>query len=68
MIRWSGLGLALLLNARVLWDALGAQTVPVDTAVTHILITVPIVAVLLGGLRMATKVSAQRNGRTTRAE
>lgn len=53
MLRGSVLGLALLVNLPVLWAALGTQTVPVDAALIRLLITLPVVAVLLGGVRLA---------------
>ena len=55
MLRGSVLLAAILVNFPVLWAALADQTVSVDTAVTRLLITLPIVAVLLGALRLAAK-------------
>jgi hypothetical protein len=53
MFRASVLVVALLCTAPTIWAALGKQTVPVDAALLHFLIAVPIVAVLLGLVRMA---------------
>lgn len=55
MLRGSVLLAAILVNFPVLWAALADQTVSVDTALIRLLITLPIVAVLLGALRMAAK-------------
>ncbi len=55
MLRWSVLAIALVINMPVVWDALVEQTLPVDTLITRLLITVPIVAVLLGALRLAAR-------------
>jgi hypothetical protein len=55
MARGSVLLFALLINARVIWQALADQTVSLESATVHFLITVPIVAVLFGLLRMAAR-------------
>ena len=53
MFRASVLVVALLCTAPTIWAALAKQTVPVDAALLHFLIAVPIVAVLLGLVRAA---------------
>jgi hypothetical protein len=53
MFRGSVLALALLLSAPTLWAALGPQTISVESALVRFLITVPIVAALLGLMRSA---------------
>lgn len=53
MFRGSVLVLALLVNAPVIWAALGSQTIGVESALIRFLITIPIVAVLLGLVRAA---------------
>jgi hypothetical protein len=53
MLRGSVLALTLLLNLPTLWAALGTQTVSLDSALVRLLVTLPIVAVLLGGVRLA---------------
>ena len=55
MFRGSVLLFSLLLNARVIWQALEEQSTSLETATIHFLITVPIVAVLFGLLRMAAR-------------
>lgn len=55
IFRGSVLLFALLFNARIVWQALGEQTVSLQTATIHFLITVPVVAVLFGLFRMATR-------------
>jgi hypothetical protein len=57
---------ALLCTAPTIWAALGRQTVPVDDAVLHFLIAVPIVAVLLGLVRFAFE--RKQPARTPRAK
>jgi hypothetical protein len=54
MLRGSVLLAALLINARVIWQALADQSVSLESATIHFLITVPIVAVLFGLVRMAS--------------
>ena len=55
MLRPSVLVVTLLLNAPSLWSALGAQTTSTEGAVVRLLVTLPIVAVLLGFLRTALR-------------
>jgi hypothetical protein len=55
MARGSVLLFALLINARVIWQALAEQSVSLESATVHFLITVPIVAILFGLLRMAAR-------------
>jgi hypothetical protein len=52
-MRWSVIGLALLVSAPTLYSALWTQDVPVDSAVIHFLIALPIMAVLSGIVRAA---------------
>jgi hypothetical protein len=54
MLRGSVLLCALLLNGHTIWLALADQSVSLESATIHFLITVPIVAVLFGLVRMAT--------------
>ena len=58
MLRGSVLLLALIVNAPSLWAALYTQTTSVDAAMVHFLLTVPIVAVLLGLVRLAARSGA----------
>ena len=53
MFRTPVLLLALLFNAPIIWQALGAQTLPVEEATIRFIITVPVVAILLGMIRIA---------------
>lgn len=53
MLRGSVLLVALFTAAPTIWAALKDQTLPVQTAMVHFLIAVPIVAVLLGLMRTA---------------
>lgn len=55
MLRWSVLALALVVNLPVMYESLVEQTVPVDSMITRLLVTIPIVAALLAGLRLATR-------------
>ena len=55
MLRLSVVVVSLLVNAPTLWAAFGRQTASVDTALVRLLITIPIVVVLLGGVRLAMK-------------
>ena len=55
MARGSVLLFALLVNARVIWQALAEQSVSLESATIHFLVTVPIVAMLFGLLRMAAR-------------
>jgi hypothetical protein len=55
MLRGSVLFVALLFTAPVLWHALVTQTVGLDTAVVRFLIAVPVAAVLVGGVRIASR-------------
>jgi hypothetical protein len=55
MIRGSVLVIALLVNAPNIWKALAEQTISVESAAVHYLITVPIVAVLLALVRLAAR-------------
>lgn len=54
MLRGSVLLFALLLNAHVVWQALADQSVSLESATIHFLITVPIVAVLFALVRVAS--------------
>jgi hypothetical protein len=54
MLRGSVLLCALLLNSHTIWQALADQSVSLESATIHFLITVPIVAVLFGLVRMAS--------------
>jgi hypothetical protein len=47
--------LALLFNAPVLWRACVEQDVPVQTAVTRVLLAVPVAWLLIGGVRLAMR-------------
>lgn len=53
MLRPSVLLVTLLVNAPIIWDALGRQTTSTDALLVRLLITLPIVALLLGGVRAA---------------
>jgi hypothetical protein len=53
VLRGSVLLCALLFNAPLIWQALAEQSVSLDTATVHFLITVPVVAVLLAFVRAA---------------
>jgi hypothetical protein len=55
MLRGSVLLLALAFSAPELWRAFVDQTADVDTALVHFLIAVPVAAVLVAGVRMATR-------------
>jgi hypothetical protein len=55
IFRGSVLLFALLFNARIVWQALGEQSVSLQTATIHFLVTVPIVALLFGLFRVATR-------------
>ncbi len=57
MLRWSVVGLAVLLNLPGLYGALVEQTVDVDNVLIRLLITVPIVAVLLAFVRSSGRPS-----------
>jgi hypothetical protein len=59
MLRWSVLALSVLVNLPVLWDALAAQTVPVETVLVRLVVTVPIVALLLAFVRSASRGPAE---------
>lgn len=60
MIRGTVLLLALLVNAPTVWAALWTQTVSVDSAMIHYLLTVPIVGLLVGLFRLATTSAPSR--------
>ena len=53
MLRFSVLLVTLAVNVPVLYQALWTQTIPVDNLLIRLLITLPIVALLLGGARTA---------------
>jgi hypothetical protein len=53
MFRVSVLVAALLVNAPTIWAALGSQTATLQSAVVRVLISIPILAVLLGAVRAA---------------
>jgi hypothetical protein len=53
MARGSVLLFALLLNARTIWEALADQSISLETATIHFLVTVAIVGFLFTLLRMA---------------
>lgn len=55
MLRWSVLAVAVVLNLPVAYATLVEQTTSVDTLLVRLLITVPIVAVLLAAVRIATR-------------
>jgi hypothetical protein len=57
-MRWSVLLLAFVVSLPTLYSALWTQNVPVDSAVVHFLIAVPVMAVLCGLVRLAGKPSA----------
>lgn len=65
MLRGSVLLVALLISAPVLWQALVDQTVGVESAVIRFLIAVPVAAVLMAMLRMA---SDRRDARARRGD
>ena len=54
-MRWSVVLLAFAVTLPTLYSALWVQNVPVDSAVIHFLIAVPIMAVLDAAVRMAAK-------------
>lgn len=54
MFRGSVLLCALLFNAPGIWQALALQTVSLETVAVHFLLTVPIIAVLLYLVRLAS--------------
>jgi hypothetical protein len=60
MMRWSALLLAFVVSLPTLYSALWTQDVPVDSAVLHFLIAVPIMAVLCGLVRMAGRPGADK--------
>jgi hypothetical protein len=62
MFRGSVLLFALLFNARIVWQALGEQSISLQTATIHFLITVPVVALLFGLFRVATRRPRTRPG------
>ena len=64
-MRWSVLLLAFVVSLPTLYSALWTQDVPVDSAVVHFLIAVPIMAVLCALVRLAGKPSADK--RTSRS-
>ena len=53
MLRWSVLALSLLVDAPVVWSSFVSQTTTVEAALVRLLITIPIVAALLGFVRLA---------------
>jgi hypothetical protein len=55
MLRGSVLLVALLFSAPVLWQAVVDQSVGLDTAVIRFLIAVPVAALLVGGVRLASR-------------
>ena len=59
MLRGSVLLVALFTAWPTIWAALKDQTLPVQTAMVHFLIAVPIVAVLLGLVRTAMAARAK---------
>jgi hypothetical protein len=66
MLRGSVLLCALLFNAPLIWQALAEQSVSLQTATIHFLITVPVVAVLLGALRAAAAPPRRPSGQGSR--
>jgi hypothetical protein len=54
-MRWSVILLAFVVTLPTLYSALWVQTVPVDSAVIHFLIAVPIMAILVAVVRVASK-------------
>jgi heme A synthase len=59
-MRWSVVLLAFVVTLPTLYSALWVQDVPVDSAVIHFLIAVPILAVLDAVVRMAAKPSLDK--------
>ena len=67
-MRWSVLLLAFVVSLPTLYSALWTQNVPVDSAVVHFLIAVPIMAVLCGLVRLAYEpAAAKRASRSANA-
>lgn len=59
MLRWSVLGMTLAVDAPTLWSSFMTQTTTVESALVRVLITIPIVAVLLGFVRLACATPTQ---------
>ena len=59
-MRWSVLLLAFVVTLPNLYSALWTQTVPVDSAVIHFLIAVPILAVLSELVRIAGRPTMEK--------
>ncbi|GAB2468515.1 hypothetical protein GCM10027265_17050 [Jatrophihabitans fulvus] len=55
MLRWSVLGLALIVSLPTFYQGLVAQTISVDTMLIRFLVTLPIVGILLGFVRSAMR-------------
>ena len=55
MLRGSVLVAALVFSAPTLWQAFVRQDISIDTAIVRFLIAVPVAAVLIGALRLATR-------------
>lgn len=55
MLRGSVLLLALAFTAPVLWQAFVDQSISVDAALVRFLVALPVAAVLLGAVRVATR-------------
>jgi hypothetical protein len=64
-MRWTVVLLAFVVTLPTLYAALWVQDTPVDSALVHFLIAVPIMAVLDGAVRMAAKPALAR--RATRS-
>lgn len=59
MLRWSVLGMSLLVDGPALWSSFITQTTTIESALVRVLITIPIMAALLGCVRLATAPPAQ---------
>jgi hypothetical protein len=55
MLRGSVLLAALLFSAPTLWQAFVQQDISVDTAIVRFLVALPVSAVLIGAVRLATR-------------
>lgn len=55
MLRGSVLLAALLFSAPTLWQAFVQQDISVDTAIVRFLVALPVAAVLIGAVRLATR-------------
>lgn len=55
MLRGSVLLAALLFSAPTFWQAFVRQDISIDTAIVRFLIALPVAAVLIGAVRVATR-------------